>query len=103
MARGVHPFQRSLQRTRRAFRDNYSSPSISSFDNVWHYKRPLGPMSVAPSHTLQATANVTTRFIESRGNFKIFLQLLENMVAREGAEAPTPAFSEPILTVIAST
>ena len=31
------------------------------------------------------------------------LQLLENMVAREGAEAPTPAFSGPILTVIAST
>jgi hypothetical protein len=60
-------------------------------------------MSVAPSHTLQATANVATRFIESRGNFKILLQLLENMVAREGAEAPTPAFSEPILTVIAST
>jgi hypothetical protein len=60
-------------------------------------------MSVAPSHTLQATANVATRFIESRGNFKILLQLLENMVAREGAEAPTPAFSGPILTVIAST
>lgn len=59
-------------------------------------------MSVAPSHTLQATANVATRFIDSRGNFKIFLQLLENMVAREGAEAPTPAFSGPILTVIAS-
>jgi hypothetical protein len=54
-------------------------------------------MSVAPSHTLQATAHVATRFIESRGNFKIFLQLLENMVAREGAEPPTPAFSEPKL------
>jgi hypothetical protein len=45
--------------------------------------------------------DVATRFIESRGNFKIVLQLLENMVAREGAEAPTPAFSGPILTVIA--
>ena len=41
--------------------------------------------------------DVATRFIESRGNFKIFLQLLENMVAKDGAEAPTPAFSGPIL------
>jgi hypothetical protein len=64
---------------------------------------PAGPdIGRALTH-VTGNRDVATRFIESRGNFKIFLQLLENMVAREGAEPPTPAFSGPILTVIAST
>ena len=42
-------------------------------------------------------------FAAERSRFNNFPDLIENMVARDGVEPPTPAFSGPKLTVIAST